>query len=189
MTNYTYRLEDISDPERLLSTFQTYKRRNIKKAQNSGLQFKFDLPADTFYNFHKECLKKRGREISYSKQLFHQMHDAAYCHQGGRVAYVTDSQENLLSTVFVLMDSYWAYYLIPAWNPDARNTGAQDFLVFELLKYFSDKVIGYDFEGSMIEGVEESYRSFGAKQTPYFSIHKTYTKNPILRAAIATKPR
>ena len=39
----------------------------------------------------------------------------------------------------------------------------------------------------MIEGVEESFRHFGAAQTPYFTIRKTYTKNPLLRAAINQK--
>ena len=56
-----------------------------------------------------------------------------------------------------------------------------------MLEYLSDKVCGYDFEGSMIEGVEESFRHFGAAQTPYFTIRKTYTKNPLLRAAINQK--
>ena len=58
-----------------------------------------------------------------------------------------------------------------------------------MIEFLSDKVPGYDFEGSMIEGVEESFRHFGATQTPYFSIHKTYTKNPLLRAVIAGKLR
>ena len=30
----------------------------------------------------------------------------------------------------------------------------------------------FDFEGSMMEGVEQRNRQFGAKQTPYFQIKK-----------------
>ena len=95
----------------------------------------------------------------------------------------------MLGAIFVPFDTQWAYHLITALDPEIRKTGALDFLVYELLRYFSDKVSGYDFEGSMIEGVEESFRHFGATQTPYFTIQKTYTKNPLLRAVIAGKLR
>lgn len=188
-TCYTYRLPDIHDPEALLSAVSSGKRYNIRRAQNVGLQVKFDLEAETFYQFHKDCLQKQGKEISYSLDLFQRMYDAAYQHHGGRTAYITDAEGRMLCAIFAPIDHLWAYHLITALDPDARKTGALDFLVYELWKYFSDKVSGYDFEGSMIEGVEESYRHFGAIQTPYFSIHKTYTKNPLLRAAIARKLR
>lgn len=188
-TRYTYRLPDIHDPEALLPAVNSDKRRNIRNAQNAGLQFKFDLSAATFYQFHKDCLQKQGKEISYSFDLFQRMYDAAYQHHGGRAAYITDAEDRILCAIFAPKDHLWAYHLITALDPDVRKTGALDFLVYELWKYFSDKVSGYDFEGSMIEGVEESYRRFGATQTPYFSIHKTYTKNPLLRAVIAGKLR
>ena len=43
-------------------------------------------------------------------------------------------------------------------------------------KYAAGVTKHFDFEGSMIEGVERSYRAFGAIQTPYFSITKTNSK-------------
>ena len=43
---------------------------------------------------------------------------------------------------------------------------------------------GYDFEGSMLPGAEESYRQFATEQAPYFVIYKNYVKNPILREVI-----
>lgn len=186
-TQYTYRLPDIHDPDALLQNFKSGKQQAIKKASSLGLHLEFDLPADTFYEFHKACLKKQGREISYSRDLLKKLYDAIYSHKSGRSAYVLDAQDNILCAIIIPTDKVWAYHLITALDPDARKTGALDFLVFEMIKYFSDKVTGYDFEGSMMKGVEESYRHFGTVQTPYFSIHKTYTKNPLLRIAIAKK--
>ena len=43
-------------------------------------------------------------------------------------------------------------------------------------------------EAGMVCGFHAS-RYFDATQTPYFSIHKTYTENPLLRAAITRKLR
>ena len=186
-TRYTYRLEDIHDPAALFEKFQHNKRKNINKAKKAGLIVHFDLPADEFYAHHKQSLAKQHQEIDYSFELFQRIYDAAYSNRAGLSVYVTDPEGKLLCALFNLCDAQWGYDLISAIDPETRNTGAPDLLVYSMLEYFSDKVQGYDFEGSMIEGVEESFRHFGAKQTPYFSIHKTYTKNPLLRAAIARK--
>ena len=40
------------------------------------------------------------------------------------------------------------------------------------LRIVSETTNCFDFEGSMIPGVEQSFRRFGAKQTPYFIIYK-----------------
>lgn len=188
-TCYTYRLPDIHDPEALLAAFQHNKRKNIKKALKMDYQIGFDLPEDEFYAHHKASLAKQGQTISYSFELFQKMYQAAYENNGGRTIWLRDGDGTLLCALFNLWDKQWGYDLISAIDPTTRSTGAPDLLVYRMIEFLSDKVPGYDFEGSMIEGVEESFRHFGATQTPYFSIHKTYTKNPLLRAAIARKLR
>ena len=186
-TNYTYRLPDIAEPENLLSSFNADKRRNISRARRSGYQIQFDLSPEKFYEHHKKSLAKRGDTISYSLDLFERIHDAAYAHNCGKIGYLTAEDGEVLCAVFNMWDSKWGYDLITAFDPDVRKTGAPDLLVYSMIEYLSDKTKGYDFEGSMIEGVEESFRHFGAIQTPYFNIRKIYTKNPLLRACIHKK--
>ena len=68
-----------------------------------------------------------------------------------------------------------AYDLISTLDPDYRASGASSMLVYEMIKFLSGEGVKvFDFEGSMIPGVEESFRHFGAKQTPYFLIWKNY---------------
>lgn len=186
-TRYTYRLPDIHDPSALFAAFQHNKRKNINKAIKQGICVQFDLPAETFYQHHKRCLSKQSQSIAYSLELFQRMYRAAYQNNAGRTVYATDLEGNLLCALFNIWDNQWAYDLISAIDPQTRNTGAPDLLIYRMLEFFSDKVKGYDFEGSMIPGVEESFRHFGATQTPYFLIQKTYTRNPILREAIRRK--
>ena len=186
-TRYTYRLPDIHDPEALFAAFQHNKRKNINKALKQDFQIGFDLPAEEFYAHHKASLATQGQEISYSLEQFQRMYQAAYQNQGGCTIWLRDKDGALLCALFNLWDQQWGYDLISAIDPTTRSTGAPDLLVYRMIEFLSDKVSGYDFEGSMIEGVEESFRHFGATQTPYFTIQKTYTKNPLLRAVIAGK--
>ena len=53
-----------------------------------------------------------------------------------------------------------------------RNSGGTEFLLDETIKYVSQFVNTFDFEGSMIQGVEESFRWYGAHQTEYYNISK-----------------
>ena len=187
-TRYTYRLNDISDPMALFSGFQSNKRKNIKKAIKAGYEVKFDISAKDFYELHKRSLEKQGKTIFYSFELFEKMVTTAYKHNSGRTAYI-DCEGEMMCALFNLWDQQFGYNLISAINPETRNTGAPDLLVYSMIQFCSNKVKGYDFEGSMIEGVEESFRHFGATQTPYFFIYKCYTNNPIIKWAINRKLR
>lgn len=183
-TYYTYRLNDIHDMEALFNNFQPNKRKNIKKALRAGLQVKFDMPSDQFYKLHKSTLEKQNKKIFYSYGLFEKIYNAAYENDSGRTAYVVDSNGKILCAVFNLWDKERGYDLISANEPEAKNVGALDFLVYSMIDFLRTKVNCYDFEGSMIQGVEESFRHFGATQTPYFVIRKVYSRNLILKSAI-----
>ena len=90
----------------------------------------------------------------------------------GKTIYASDQSGNIHSALFIIWNNYSAYNLISTIDPDYRNSGSTSLLIWEMIKYISDKTERFDFEGSMIEGVERSFRQFGAKQIPYFLIYK-----------------
>ena len=57
--------------------------------------------------------------------------------------------------------------MISTIDPDYRNSGASSLLIYEIINFLRDKVRKFDFEGSMIESVENSFRKFGAIQKAY----------------------
>lgn len=184
---YTYRIEDISNAEELFKKFQSNKRKNINKALRNGYVVQYDLSAQDFYHLHELSLKKQGKKISYSFELFERIYNAAYKNGAGCTIYARNNEEKPISALFNIWDSKWGYNLISAIDPDTRNFGVADLLVYSMIGFLSDKVKGYDFEGSMIPGVEESFRHFGAHQTMYFTIRKIYSKNPVVRFLIQNK--
>ncbi len=172
-TRYTYLIDDISDLETVFNNFSHAKRKNIKNI-NSDIKVKFDLSSKEFYENHKMTLKKQGCVIDYSYDVFKRIYDSSYENKAGKTIYAVDKVGNLHSAIFFIWDENSAYDLISTIDPDFKNSGSASLLVFEAIKYVSNLTQKFDFEGSMIEGVENSFRQFGAVQKPYFTISKAF---------------
>lgn len=180
-TRYTYIIEDIKDLDTVYKNFHSSKKRNIKQALKHDLQIGFDLPAREFYENHRYTLKKKGKIISYPYNLFERIYNAAYLNNSGKVIYAKGKNGELHSALFVIWDLNSAYNLISTIDPDHVSSRSSTLLVSEIICFLSDKTKSYDFEGSMDQFIEYSYSKFGTIQTPYFSLWKTYTKNPFLK--------
>lgn len=174
-TCYSYVIEDISNLDLVFSNFDSSKKRNIRKAENN-ITIKFDLSYHDFYENHQLTLSKQNAVISYSKEFFQNIYEACYARNAGKTIYAIDENGKLHGALFIVWDENSAYHLIYTLDPDYRNSGASSLLVKEAIKYVHGKTKQYDFEGSMIAGVEHSYRRFGTVQKPYFVISKVNSR-------------
>jgi len=176
-TKYSYVIDDISDPEKCLKNFDRSKRNDIKKAQEK-IDIKFDLPAEDFYNHHKNSLENNGSNILYSFDQFKKIYNTCYKNKTGKVIYSIDKNKPLSihSANFIIWDRNFAYNLLSTIDEKNRNSGSTSLLIYEIIKFLSNKTKKFDFEGSMIEKVEQSFRKFGTKQVTYFNINKSNSK-------------
>lgn len=174
-TRYTYVIDNLDNLESIFENFSHAKRKNIKKAEKL-VSIKFDLSSDEFYNNHKMTLLKQNSKISYPYELFKTIYDNSYKNNSGKIIYAIDENSKIHAGLFVIWDTNSAYNLISTIDPDFRNSGAASLLVREIIRYVSDKTKKFDFEGSMIENVENSFRQFGAIQKPYFKIFRIDSK-------------
>ena len=170
-TLYSYVLTDLTDLDQVFSGFAHMKRKNIKKAEKL-VEVREDLSAEDFYANHAMTLHKQELSISYSYELFKSIYDAAHRNHAGKTWYAVDDQQNIHAAIFVVFDRKSAYYLISSIDPDYRNSGAATLLLRDAIVHVSQHTKRFDFEGSMIRGVECSFRRFGAAQTPYFQLTK-----------------
>jgi lipid II:glycine glycyltransferase (peptidoglycan interpeptide bridge formation enzyme) len=184
-TRYTYVIEDLSDLKAVFSEFEHSKRKNIKKAKNI-VNVSWDVDCYDFYNNHKLTLEKQGQRISYGYDLFESIYRASYSKGMGRTLGAYDSSGNLHAALFILFDDMSAYDLISTIDPDYRSSGAASLLVQEAIRLTAERgIMRFDFEGSMIEPVERSFRQFGARQISYHSV--SHMPSRTLRAAKALR--
>jgi hypothetical protein len=174
-TCYTYRVNDIKNHEQVLSSFARSKKPGVKKG-SEYLILRFDLDRDVFYDYFQDVVNERGNDVGYSRLQFKELCKCLYEHHQGRIFYCTDNNGNIHAINLTAWDNESAYYLIAMRKKEFNTSGGTEFLVYETIKYVSQFVDCFDFEGSMMQGVEESYRYYGSKQTEYYSISKINNK-------------
>ena len=174
-TRYSYVINDIQSIDDVVKGFAHAKRKNLKRAE-SLVKVSFDLPPEEFYKNHELTLGKQGEKCTYSYETFKRIYEATQANKASIILSATDSEGNLHGALFVIFDNNKAYDLISTIDPDFRNSGAATLLVREAIVYVSRFVHQFDFEGSMIKGVEKSFRQFGAEQRPYFNIYKSSSR-------------
>jgi lipid II:glycine glycyltransferase (peptidoglycan interpeptide bridge formation enzyme) len=173
-TRYTYLIENIKDLNKVFKNFSPAKQRQIRKAQKVGITIDSHLSAEEFYDFHCKVLKQKGENNLNSKEVELSIIKTALQHGNGVILTAKDLAGNLHSALFLVWDNNSAYYLIPATDVRFRSSGASTLIVYEAIRYVQEKCISFDFEGSMSENIENSYKQFGTKQIPYHQIKKSY---------------
>ena len=179
----TYRIEKLPAKEHIADLFSENKRRQLRKAKDLQLR---DLSVDEFYAFQQTCWATQGKHIDYPLTWAKAVLTEALQRRQGRLLTAQDPSGDLTASLFLAWDDTYAYYLLPAYRPDARQSGVA-WLTEQALQLAQEKGLAFDFEGSMTPSIASSYRQFGGKPVTYHRIEKFY--NPLMRIAIWLRQR
>ena len=169
-TRYTYLLEDISNLEKVWGQLQENVRRNIRKAQRT-LHVRTDMNLDRLLDVVETTFRRQGQRLPFSRNLVHRIDTACALRGARRIFFAEDAQGRLHAALYLVMDGACAYYLLGGGDPDLRESGAQNLLLWEAIRCASEMRLMFDFEGSMLEPVERVFRRFGARQVPYMHVY------------------
>lgn len=184
-TRYTYRIEDLADPQAVLHRFHKEKRRKpIAKAQQV-LHVVEAIDLEAFATMHQRYWHAKGQRDLLSEELMVRVMHAAISRHQGLLLGLADAENRLQIARFVVFDSQCAYALFSAQTEKPLVNGSSALLFWEMIQRLSPLTHSFDFEGSMEHGVEYSYRLYGASQTPYFQLSKI--DHPVMRAVMAVR--
>ena len=96
-----------------------------------------------------------------------------FANDSNSFCFSASKNNELLGMVFCIYDHRACYYLLGGVNKKAGIQGINNLLVqksIEKAKELNCEV--FDFEGSMLKGVEKFFRSFGPELFPYFTVNK-----------------
>ncbi len=168
----TYRIEDLSDLDQVISAFSKNKKRQLQKALS--LHAQTDMSVEDFYRFHVNCLQAQGKQISYAREFLLVLERKTSRLNQSQILSICNADNKVLAAAFLVWDKHSMYYLIPCYDPQHKDYGASALLVLEAIKLARQQGVAFDFEGSMIKGVANHYKQFGSTRTIYYSVEKYY---------------
>lgn len=172
-TRYTYRLPDLRQPEKLWENMCPNIRRNILKAREKHhIAIRRGIPTDDFLQVHALTFRRQKKAVPGDTALLRKLIDACRLRRQGDLWGGYDAEGRIHAAAFLVWQDSTAYYLAGGGNPDLRASGAHSLVLWESIRFAAQVSDEFDFEGSMLPGVERFFREFGAIQTPYFSLSK-----------------
>ena len=200
--NYTYRLEELGDLDRIWSGMRSNIRGKVRKAQ-TRVHIRDDLDIEIFFQVWAKTFSRQRMRVAYDFEQIQRLDYACSQHGARHILFAEDAQGRIHAVAYIVWDTETAYYLLSGGDPSLRDSGAQSLLLWEAIKFAAGKSKCFDFEGSMLAPVEEFFRAFGAQQVPYFGIsnasrrmrfvtglHQMFTAvlgQPLIRAIDTTK--
>lgn len=181
-TRYSYVLGNIGDTEATFKRMSKSTRKQIRRAQrevdivaSNDVSEVLELANKTFH--------RQGLERPYSDDYLRGIDEAARKHAHAVALYAVDATGKMHSAVYVVGDERRAYSLVSGNDPELRRSQSGQLLRWEAIKAAAAFTNIYDFEGSMLQGVEEFYRNFGSVQVPYFHITRMGRRGKLAEAA------
>ena len=168
---FTYRLNDLSDCDELYQAFNKTAKKNIKAARNK-VTVSDKTDADTLWRLLDKTFEAQNRKNPMDKDLVYRI--VKVCEETGHGKYLEakDAEGNVHSCAYFVYDEEVCYYLLGASDSQFRNSGAQSLILWEGIQFAAQHCKVFDFEGSMVEGIENFFRQFGGVCTPYYRVTK-----------------
>lgn len=177
-TLYSYVLPLEVSEELIFKNIEKNYRQKIRAAE-ARLRVREDLPLGELQRLVGMSFERQGLEPPVSFHFLQKLYDALLEHQAGRLFFASDPETGQLhSAALLVWDNTSAYYLMSGDDPALRASGAAVLLKWAAIRYVKN-VLGlplFDFEGSMMRGVEQGRRDFGAQQRPYFRVRHEWSK-------------
>ena len=184
-TRYTYRINLNNSMETIVKNFHGNLRNHIKNALNHEVDIRQGVEFEQFYEIINKTFLRQGSKAPFSQKKIERF--ISNLSKKNRIctfgAYTNNNE--LISACGIVFDNKTAYLILNGIDIERNIRGTNALLILETIKYAKkQKLEIFDFEGSMLDGVEQFYRHFGAELTPYYRIWndnlfnytKTYAK-------------
>jgi len=169
-TRYTYIIDNSRSLEEIESRFHHNIKRNIKNAIKNGVEVRREIPFEDLWYVVNKTFLRQGSKAPFNKDRLKRFINDLM-NRGSFISFgaYNDRNEPIAVLGFVYEEKS-SYLLLNGVDIDREIRGANALIVKESIRYFYNICQKYDFEGSMIEGIEQFYRRFGGELIPYYRV-------------------
>lgn len=165
---YTYLLDLTRSRSELWNNFSSERRKSIRKAEKDGITVEKIDDYSVVDNLSKQTFDRQGMiHVPHQSRLLNELSPKE------SFAHVSFLQGEPLAGCLCVHDTKTAYYLVGGYSSSNRHHGAGALAFWHSIQHSQSLELGkYDFEGSMVPGIERYFRDFGGDLTPSFRINK-----------------
>ncbi|NEW60221.1 GNAT family N-acetyltransferase, partial [Sulfurovum sp. bin170] len=170
-TRYTYRIanRDI-DIENIYSKFHGNMKNDIKNAIREGVEIREETPFELLWDLVNKTFIRQGSKSPFNRERLEHF-ILKLKERGTFVSFgAYDSSGRCIAVCGLVYEERSSYLILNGIDIENQVRGANGYMLQESINYFHKRCDYYDFEGSMLFGVEQFYRRFGGELTPYMRI-------------------
>lgn len=181
---YTYILS-LGDLERVWGEMDDKRRNDIRRAEKDGIYVEDEANFEELFALVEKTFQRQRMEARFRAAAFR--YNGILEKKGQCRSFLARNKDGVpLAGVYIVWDWKRSYYLLGGYDPERSHHGASALAMWAAI-CFTKEELGlnkFDFEGSMIQPVEQFFRKFGGRLTPYYSI--SWAK-PSMKLMIGTR--
>jgi hypothetical protein len=172
-SRYSYRIELAQGYPAIEKAYGNDTRYDIRKAQEKGMTVVESQDWQRLLDLVEENASQ-GKQMltSTEKKTLAQLAPFLLKSKLGMLLEVRDADQKPLGSALFGSFAGKTSYLMSATTPNGASAGAMSLLLGKAIEMSATKDSIFDFEGSMIEGIEGFFRGFGGRPVPYTVIEK-----------------
>lgn len=183
--SFSYRIDDLSNLDKVYANFNSTVKKNIRSATNKKVRVIED-DCDSLEALYLMTFANQKRSAPGDKDIRTRIMAETIRRGNGKVLTAIDEDGHHHSGAFLLYDENGCYYLLGGSNPEFRSSGAQSLVLWKAIEFAAKVSKYFDFEGSNVEGIENFFRQFGGKRVlNYYVVQQSW----IADCAEMIKPR
>lgn len=173
ITRYTYVIENTLDIKKIREEYSAKIRNQINNAKKILKVYETD-DLEKFYFVNKLSFDRQNIEIPYSFEFFKKLYEECNKHNCCKLLFAKDQENNIHSVAMIVWDEDSVYYLLNGTDPEFKKYQGNALLIDRSIEIAHELGKKFDFEGSVIKGIEQSFRQYGGMPKPYFRIYKEF---------------
>jgi lipid II:glycine glycyltransferase (peptidoglycan interpeptide bridge formation enzyme) len=168
--HFTYVLSLNEREENLFANLTSEKRKSIRKAEKDGLTVTRSEKMDIVEKMVMDTFNRSGQKAH--RAIIHNIL-FKFANNSNSFAFIAADRDRELACTFCIHDDKSAYYLFGGYDGSNPHHGAGVTCMWQSILLAKQKGLSaFDFEGSMVPGIEKYFREFGGKLVPYYTVQR-----------------
>lgn len=179
---YTYIIDTSVGYETVKSGYASEVRNVIKKAEKL-VHIEEENDLKEFYSVNEKSFLRQNISIPFSYELFEKLVNNCRENNCCKLYKAVDDEGAVHSVAMIVWDEKAAYWILNGSDPDLRKSQANALLIDKAIQLACELKVDFDFEGSVIKGVNHAFREYGGEPVQYFRFRKLFKPELIRKEA------